>query len=562
MGVNGDRVEGIIREKVTFPERKRSDGSVMYPGFSKYTVQIKSDGPNGPQEDFFETKDVNRDRRNFSKHLIRSFLKNALSKEAWHGAPWVVKEPLAIECDLPIQIPPHLQQSARIAEKKALKKAHLEQQKQAEQSMFTITDFRQHPNGRKGGSAAGLTGPPIMPQPWQSRPGGKQKTKFIQHNFQAGTHMGGPGDFHQYPLDPNQAHFEMNGNGHVQGFVLYPHDQPPYPQSAVYQQVTKLPTHSKDRMLSPPPPPQIKYPIEDLDVHPKETDLERPTLKFFTDLAVAGQEDDEDCPTGKFDEKSVGSLLEVWNTLNVHNEVFILDSFTFDDLAEALRFSSPDVECELLTEVHCAVLKQLVNEKGDLMIDLPQFDESSDEESSDGESSEEADEEEEEPEKDPEPEPEPEPPRRTTRGSLAKAEALAMAQARSPTPETVEIHRAAELQAESPWKDRCKDREFRNNGWQPILAGILYQISLNDAMKERCERLLSKLLPSDMEPSDETVIDQYSELNVNLRLDALEIIVMLSVRTKAIREHLEKMSQEMTDLRKRKIEQQRLKKDL
>jgi DDT domain len=532
----------------------------MYPGFSKYTVQIKSEGPNGPQEDFFETKDVTRDRRNFSKHLIRSFLKNALSKEAWHGAPWVVKEPLAIECDLPLQIPPHLQQSARIAEKKALKKAHLEQQKQAEQSMFTITDFRQHPNGRKGSSTHGPTGPPIMPQPWQSRPGGKQKTKFIQHNFQGGNPMGGQGDFRHYPMDPNQAQFAINGNGHVQGFVHYPHDQPPYPQGGIYQYVTKLPTHSKDRTLSPPPPPPIKYPIEDLEVPPKESDLARSKLKFFTELAVAGQEDDEDCPTGKFEEKSVGSLLEVWNTLNVHNEVFILDSFTFDDLAEALRFSSPDVECELLTEIHCAVLKQLVNEKGDLMVDLPQFEEESDEESSDEESSEGTEDAEEEAEL--EPEPEPEPPRRTTRSSLAKAEALAMQQAKSPTPEKVVIHRAAELEAESPWKDRCKDREFRNNGWQPILVGLLYQISLNDAMKDRCETLLSKLLPPDMEASDETVIDQYSEFNVNLRLDALEIIVMLAVRTKAIREQLEKMSQEMTDLRKRKIEQQRLKKDL
>jgi DDT domain/WSTF, HB1, Itc1p, MBD9 motif 1 len=534
----------------------------MYQPFSKYTVQVKLESPNGPQEDFFETKDVMRDRRNFSKHLIRSFLKNALEREPWHGAPWVVRSILAKECALPLDVPVHLQQSARIAEKKALKKLHLEQQRQAEQSMFTITDFRQHPNGRKGGLIAGPAGPPIMPQPWQSRPGNKQKTKFI-HNFQlqsAGNYIGNQTDFRHYPMDPNQPHVSVNGNGLVQGFVVYPHDQPPYAQGAVFQHVTKLPTHQKDKMSLPPSPPPFKFPMEDLDVPPKETDFQRPKLKSFVELSIASLELDEECPTGRFDETSVGSLLEVWNTLNVHSEVFILDSFTFDDLAEALRFSASDVQCELLTEVHCAVLKQLVDQKGDLMVDLPRFQVSVEKESEESEEESE-DEEEEQPEED-SPEPQPEPLRRTTRGSLAKAEALAISQAKSPTPEKAIIHRAAELESQSPWRERCMERDFKNNNWQSVLAGLLYQVSLKEVMKERCERLLSQLLPPDVEPSNETVIDQYATLNVNLRLDALEIIVMLAVRTKAIRDHLEKMSQEMTDLRKKKIEQQRLKKDL
>ena len=144
--------------------------------------------------------------------------------------------------------------------------------------------------------------------------------------------------------------------------------------------------------------------------------------------------------------------------------------------------------------------------------------------------------------------------------SLAKAAELA--KERSPSPENLLAHLAADLQADHPWQERCKDREFSGNMWQPILTGLLYQISLNDRMKDRCDNILSKLLPPDMEATDETVLAKYTTLDVNLRLDALEIIVMLSVRTKAIREQLEKMSQEMTDLRKRKIEQQRMKKDL
>jgi DDT domain-containing chromatin protein len=533
----------------------------MYPHFSKYTVQIKYSG-RIPREAFFETKDVTRDRRSFSKHLLRSFLKNALSKETWHGAPWVVKEPLAIECELPLEVPPHLQQSARVAEKKALKKAHAEQQRLVEQSMFTITDFRQHPNGRRPGYLPGPTSPPVSQPVWNSKPMGKSKTKFIQHNFEAGApgHLQNHNDFRYYPHDPNNPHYSPNGNGNVQGFVMYPHDQPPYSQAAVYHHATSLPMHRKDKAQSPPPPPQIKYPIEDMDVPPKETDITRPPLKSFIDLPVAGLESDEDYPTGKLKEESIGPMLEVWNTLNVHSEVFILDSFTLDDFAEALRFSAPDGECELLAEVHCAVLKQLVDSQGKLMVPLPQFEEPSEKDSDEEDSSSAEEEAEEEPE--PEPEPQPEPPRRTTRGSLAKAEAEALALAKSPTPEEIAIHHAAELEARNPWRERCKLRDFRNHMWQVVLVGLLYQASLVPALKERCERLLSHLVPPDIEPTDRTVVERYSTLDVNMRLEALEIIVMLSHSTKAIREHLEKMSLEMTDLRKRKIEQQRLKKDL
>jgi hypothetical protein len=207
----------------------------MYPHFSKYTVQIKYSG-HIPREAFFETKDVTRDRRSFSKHLLRSFLKNALSKETWHGAPWVVKEPLAIECELPLEVPPHLQQSARVAEKKALKKAHAEQQRLVEQSMFTITDFRQNPNGRRPPYMPGPTSPPVLQPIWNSKPNGKAKNKFIQHNFEAGASAAHQNhtDFRYYPVDPNNPHYAPNGNGNVQGFIMYPHDQPPYPQSAIY----------------------------------------------------------------------------------------------------------------------------------------------------------------------------------------------------------------------------------------------------------------------------------------------------------------------------------------
>ncbi|KAK0946622.1 hypothetical protein LTS01_026040, partial [Friedmanniomyces endolithicus] len=64
--------------------------------------------------------------------------------------------------------------------------------------------------------------------------------------------------------------------------------------------------------------------------------MTRPQLTFFTeeqkDYVMSGRLVD-------FDDiamDSVGMLLEIWNTLNVQCEVYVLDSFTFDDFVDAL----------------------------------------------------------------------------------------------------------------------------------------------------------------------------------------------------------------------------------
>ena len=130
---------------------------------------------------------------------------------------------------------------------------------------------------------------------------------------------------------------------------------------------------------------------------------------------------------------SVGPLLETWDTLNVYCEVFVLGSFTFDDYIEALQFTSEDAQCELLVEIHCAVLKRLVNDEKDLnrqvQITLPIANQDdSDNDSSIRESA------------TPTPEPELQP--RKTRSSLAKSEAAGLKAAAAVD---TKLHRAVEI---------------------------------------------------------------------------------------------------------------------
>jgi hypothetical protein len=60
-----------------------------------------------------------------------------------------------------------------------------------------------------------------------------------------------------------------------------------------------------------------------------------------------------------------------------------------------------------------------------------------------------------------------------------------------------------------------------------------------------------------MEPTQETARRQYARLDVNLRIQALQIVCMLTAETKAIRGYMEECSNQMTDFRKEKIQYQR-----
>jgi hypothetical protein len=209
--------------------------------------------------------------------------------------------------------------------------------------------------------------------------------------------------------------------------------------------------------------------------------------------------------------------------------------------------------------MHCAALKVLVKSEGDggkVQIQLPDMDEDSDEESGAETSAAPT----------PTPEPEPKPKGRATRSSLAKAEAEALkaesALAQQSTPEPKSPHRAAEMMAEIDWIERLRKRDFKNGGWQVIIVGLLNQLSKNPRQTELCEPLLKALAPLDMDPTQETARQQYAGLDVNLRIQALQIICMLTAETKAVRGFMEECSEQMTSLRKQKIQWQRDRKTL
>ncbi|EME83809.1 uncharacterized protein MYCFIDRAFT_84117 [Pseudocercospora fijiensis CIRAD86] len=442
---NGEQFEGAIREKAKFPMIRGADGSVQREPFSRYFIKT----PNPYEEALLDDKHIRRDRKIFTKQNLRAFLKNSLQREAWTGAPWLVKEHLAIQYRLPMEIPQHLFQDAKLLQAKP-------QQQQQQQ---------------RGGAP------------------------------------------HQPPLN--------------------------------YHQQQQMANRMEPR---PPPPPVIKYPIEDLDLPPKRNGTTRPELKFFTDEMTEYVRGGRNIYLDDIEMESMGMLLEVWNTLNVQCEVYVLDSFTFDDFVDAMRYSELDAPCELFEEIHCSVLKLFMDEKGSKVlvkdmpkkkIEEPPMDDSEMQDESEVST------------------PVADVPARSTRSRLSHIENAADMPG---SPKAENANRAAEMLAERDWEDRVAARDFENGGWQVIVVGILHQLSSSPGFKAKCEKILAHLAPTDAEPTQETARVQYASMDINLRIAALQMLTIMTVRTDRIKEFLETCSEDMTEVRKRKIEYQREKK--
>ncbi|KAI1844102.1 hypothetical protein JX265_009635 [Neoarthrinium moseri] len=517
----GERMTGVVRDKARLGSKVLPDGT-MTPPYSRYFTSI--DGR--PDDEAVVDEDhIYRDRKVFTKSVLRSFIKKTVTREAWNGAPWLVKHDVAAQYHIDTRVPPHLRYDNKLLERK---------QHQAQRKALGV----QEPN-LSNGSFHNTFGPTRLPE---LKPAPKAH-KMAKHQHGHPHHeppLKGRQGVHVGP-DPGY----MPGNNPFQFPVSFRNNMAPPPAPTVFSAPEP-----------PPPPPPPKYPIEDLQLEPRD-DYVRPPLKFLCSDPPQGVVD-TDARNDKILMKSIGPLLETWDTLNVYCEIFKLDSFTFDDFIQAMEVTTADLPCEMFTEIHCAVLKQLVSSEADggkLQVRMPELEEDDEDEDDDDEDESTA--------ATPEPEPQPKPATRATRSSLAKAEAErlqaeAAAAAEEEAAEPPVKHRATEVLADYDWIEHLKKRDFKEGGWELIMVGLLHQLSKNPKKTEVCEELLAHLVPADEEePTQETVRQCYGNLDLNLRIQALQIICMLTAETKAVRAYMEDCAETMTGYRKEKIEWQR-----
>lgn len=455
-------------------------------------------------------------------------MKNSVNREAWAGAPWLVKPKLAEDYRINTLIPEclthHYQSKQRKSSNAYSKKGEYE---------GPILNFY--------GPQHGL--PILKPKGSKARNGPDEMR--MQHE--------------------RWAEYQRASASNPDFGQIGPYDQPmPFdgiysgPPPPGYQIINGYKSIAAKGEPKPAPPPPPKYPIEDLEIPPVRDGTHRPPLKFLSQDTPSIDRVSEGAGSG-IDMRSVGLLLETWDTLNVYCEVFQLDSFTFDDYVEALRFTSADVQCELLVEIHCAVLKKLVNDINDkngmIQVTLPNQIES--EEESTQNSSAQAT---------PTPEPEIKPPARSTRSSLVKSEAQELKNAANgdqASSADMKIHRAAEMDRSHKgydWKMRLRKRDFTDRKWVVIIVGLLNQLSGDPRLTQVCNDILKHLAPINEDPTPETAARQFQTLDINLRVKILQIICMKSVETPAVRRYMEDCSLQMTEHRKEKNEVQRYRK--
>ncbi|OLN83075.1 Imitation switch two complex protein 1 [Colletotrichum chlorophyti] len=519
----GERLQGVVREKTRFGGKVLPDGTTTAP-YTRYTVSLEE---RPGIEAVVDDEHIFRDRKIFTKSVLRSFIKKTVTREAWNGAPWLVKQDVAAQYHIDSRVPAHLRYDTKLLERKQL-------QAQKRQSQGST----QEANGANGTNGTMQNGPARLPE---LKPAPKnQKGKHQSPDFSQGQ-KGSPG-----MLGPEPGLYHAPPHKNPFQLPLNFRNQP-------------LP-HSMTAPELPPPPPPPKYPIEDLQV-PLREGVTRPPLAFLcrdppttSDVAVNGSASIRD----KLSMNSVGPFLETWDTLNVYCEIFKLDSFTFDDFVEAMCVASEGTKVQLFEEIHCAALKQLVSAEadgGEVNVQLPDLDE--EEEQSESEEEEET--------KEPTPEAD-RPPARATRSSLAKAEAeRLLAEARMAEKESQNVepqikHRAEDVLEDYDWIEELKKRNFQNGGWERIVVGLLHQLSKNERHEEKCDDLLAQLCPPDVEPTQDTVREHYANLDVNYRVQVLQIICMLTTQTKAMRTYMEECSEQMTSFRKEKIDWQRQRK--
>jgi alpha-1,3-glucosyltransferase len=546
-------------------------GQSMDDSIRSYTYVVTMED-SGETVTKYKASELQRDRKTYSKLILKAFLRNALKRESWIGAPWMVKDSLAQRYNIPTKLPDKKTREALLAAKRATNGVPngVTQPVQQPYPQQVTNGHSAHVNGHTPIVPPGqgqptfvnfsASGPPpyaqqqgVMP-PWAAANAPHRPAYFLNGppiNYSGPPPMAAvqPPPHILAQLQPHLAAqlMQMHPPGHGPPINF------PFQTSFNHHQGPR-PTNLPQPQQAPPPPrtiEYIKYPCEDLEIKQPRLQVNRPPLKFFSDDVPEGVEPPTDEKKTGILMKSIGPLLCIWETLNVHDTIYMLDSFTFDDFVDAMRFSHETVECELFVEMHCAILKQIVNDSGKIQTSLPNM--ADNEDSSDEDSS-----------KEPTPTPEPEPPVRTTRSSLRKSGAAQLAvKSRTPTPEPPkELHKAEEFDNDFDWVEQCKVRNFAHGGWQAIVVAILYRLSFDPARKEACDEILAELVPPEEEPTMTTIATNYVKLDVNIRISALEIILSLTVVTENFRDQLVAAAQEMTRLRKEKIEFQRKRKEL
>lgn len=511
------RQKGVIREKVQY---SNSD--------TKFLVSTLGDG-----QQIIATRDqISRDRNNFTKFLVKTFVKLSVTRSHKVGAPWVVKEKFAKKYRIPQVYPDDLKAYELLTP--------------SGETLFEDDGWRMPSDERKRKSPkkkAALNAATSVDSLLNDAPRGP-RDRFPRHHL------------------PPVVQSEMDDND-----VLLAAIQPSKRTTVADMQL------GFDLQNTKPMPRALELPANGAELHQRLGARLRAEILQLEEDVESLKGDELAALTEELARKralaallalryvaSVLEALEAWAFLNIYHAVLKIDTFTFDDFLVAMCWNSRQLEeigrCELLDEIWCAVLGAIVS------LQLPKHEDSDSEDEhvfglqvhlpsrrtvldNDSESDEPKEEEE---------KPEPPPPKK--RGRKPKGWVPPPKEESDVEEEPPKEHNAAALLNYKGvrWHQRLRKRQFKDGLWQTSVLGVLSMVSYAPEFKPVAEQALRTLAPLSVTSPAGVLKEFYGATDVNLRFRILHALTSLLVGSAAVRNYIDEAMETSTALRRSRID--------
>lgn len=553
--INDQRVNVSVREKATFSAIQLPNGE-MRPAMCKCRVEIL---PSPGQEAIVDESTLMRDRKYFTKVILKTFIKHSVHRDSWAGAPWLVKDEFAKMHRIDQTIPVHLQRHKGQPSPEDLKQQRLEKREQIKLEKLKLKQERAREVKRLKEEAKQQR----LDQMFEY-----QKTKALQRDSLKGNQLKlgsseGALDLHHMDgmsgvefinssltnLTPTKReNMSAINSGTTTPVIL---EGSPAPNSLSNAMIFSKP----ERLLTQD---DLAFPYD----HVKES--KRPSLKNETKLGSP---------------HLVNIALETWLFLNMYSDPLILDTFTFDDYLDVLHYDDSGTECPLLNEIFCSLLSTFVGtESTELLVLLPDppIEESNDEDededynySDDDNSIQEREHKQDDTldsanlngadssikvENGGENKPESSDKSNGVINSDDRQDTRDP-QSRDSSEEPITNRADSYSRFKSTiWEERLRRRMFKDGGWQVILIGLLYSIGYVPDWKDTIRAILDELAPLDKAVTLNTALNSFMSLSVELRLKTIQILCDLLHSSTLVRNFIEHCLEESTRIRRERLE--------
>ncbi|KAF0468964.1 ddt domain protein [Gigaspora margarita] len=451
-----------------------------------YRVQMLDDSGNALRQKSskkYITKTVNGgetmsrvDKLSFTKTLIRQFIKESATKGTYVRAPWLVEKRLAKKYGVSTKLPEDLQRAKDEAIEKSKKRKLASRDAPAKKSKNNKGTSNNVRDSKKQESASIGKKTASKKQGNQKQSSKKQASK--KQTSKSTAEKAKQEKKKQQELEKKRKEAERQA-----------------------ERDKKLKEKEEQKRLKAEAK-KIKYPIEDLEVPLDKTLLsKRPLLS---------QE-------FKVPQKSVGTLLMIWNFLSIFGKPLGLSFYTLDDFETSLCHNMSNPRCYLVIETHVALLNAII--KDQLFFKGKKRQMTS---------------------------------RNTTARDNIKNESDSDPQTDQVNDESI-AGSTQEILNElgKRWDKRIISPGDGRRGWEGVLIGCIQQLGTYESVPN-LDNILSHLVPNDQADSDEDFEENYATLEIPDKLQILNFLVNLTTKTTVIHDHIDRCAEKLVELNKEK----------